>query len=133
MNALVVYYDSRCGLCLAVRDWIGRQRQLIPVECRPKSPDMDELVVVADTGEVWSGDTAWLMVLWALVEYRDWSYRLADPLLLPTARSFFARVSRYRGALSCVVGRTADQEGRSRSDRDQEETYRRSGDQEFLI
>ena len=67
MNALVVYYDSRCGLCLAVRDWIGRQRQLIPVECRPKSPDMDELVVVADTGEVWSGDTAWLMVLWALV------------------------------------------------------------------
>ena len=88
-----------------MRDWIGRQRQLIPVECRPKSPDMDELVVVADTGEVWSGDTAWLMVLWALVEYRDWSYRLADPLLLPTARTLLrACLDEYRGALSCALG-----------------------------
>jgi predicted DCC family thiol-disulfide oxidoreductase YuxK len=105
MNALVVYYDSRCGLCLAMRDWIGRQRQLVPVECRPKSPEMGELVVVADTGEVWAGNTAWLMVLWALVEYRDWSYRLADPLLLPTARTFFARVSKYRGSISCALGK----------------------------
>jgi hypothetical protein len=104
VNALVVYYDSRCGLCLAVRDWIGRQRQLVPVECRPKSPEMDELVVIADTGEVLSGDTAWLMVLWALVEYRDWSYRLANPALLPAARAFFARLSKYRGLLSCALG-----------------------------
>ena len=108
MNALIVFYDARCGLCCAVRDWIGRQRQLIPVECRPKSPDMDELVVVADTGEVWSGDTAWLMVLWALADYRDWSYRLADPLLLPDGADASSRASRgYRGALSCVLGRTA--------------------------
>jgi predicted DCC family thiol-disulfide oxidoreductase YuxK len=111
MNALVVYYDSRCGLCLAMRDWIGRQRQLVPVECRPKSDDIDELVVAADTGEVWSGDTAWLMVLWALVAYREWSYRLADPLLLPTARTFFASVSKYRGSLSCALGQTRDQKG----------------------
>ena len=79
-----------------MRDWIGRQRQLVPVELPARNlADMDELVVVADTGEVWSGDTAWLMVLWALVEYRDWSYRLADPLLLPTARSVLrARLTR---------------------------------------
>ena len=104
MTSLVVYYDSRCGLCQAMREWIGRQRQLVPVECRPKSQEMEELVVVADTGEVWAGNTGWLMVLWALVEYRDLSYRLADPLLLPTARTFFARVSKYRGAISCPLG-----------------------------
>ena len=100
MNSLVVYYDARCGLCTALRDWIGRQRQLIPVECRPKTDDGVELVVVADTGEAWAGDTAWLVVLWALVAYREWSYRLADPLLLPTARSLIAGVSKYR----CVLG-----------------------------
>jgi predicted DCC family thiol-disulfide oxidoreductase YuxK len=42
MNALVVYYDARCGLCTAVRDWIGRQRQLVPLEFRPKSDDIEE-------------------------------------------------------------------------------------------
>ena len=87
---------------------------------------MDELVVVADTGEVWSGDTAWLMVLWALVEYRDWSYRLADPLLLPTARSFFARVSRTWCALRSDYPPTLGSD-RTRGNR------RRSGNQEFLI
>ena len=104
MKALVVYYDAQCNLCVAVRDWIGRQRQLIPVECRPKSAEMDELVVVADTGEVWSGDAAWLMVLWALVDYREWSYRLASPVLLPAARSFFAKISKYRCVLSSSGG-----------------------------
>ena len=108
MNRLTVFYDARCGLCCAVRDWIGRQAQLVPVTCVPKQEPMDDLVVVADTGEYWSGDAAWLMVLWALEDYRGWSYRLADPLLLPTARAVFARVSRYRGSLSCRLGLAAD-------------------------
>ena len=104
MNGLTVYYDARCGLCCAVRDWIGRQRQLVPVTCVPKPDAMDELVVLADTGQFWSGDSAWLMVLWALADYREWSYRLAGPLLLPMARGIFAQLSRYRGALTCMVG-----------------------------
>jgi hypothetical protein len=105
VTRLVVFYDARCGLCCAVRDWIARQRQLIPVECRPKREDMDELMVVADSGEFWTGDAAWLMVLWALADYRLWSYRLSSPSLLPTSRMFFAKVSKYRGALGCVVSR----------------------------
>jgi hypothetical protein len=108
VTSLIVFYDARCGFCCAVRDWIGRQRQIVPIVCRPKDDAMDELVVVADSGELWSGDAAWLMVLWALAEYRDWSYRLSDPLLLPAARSLFARLSRYRGALSCGLGLSAD-------------------------
>jgi len=108
VTRLTVYYDARCGLCCAVRDWVGRQRQLVPVDCRPKLASLDELVVVADSGELWSGDTAWLMVLWALAEYRDWSYRLASPMLLPTARALFAGLSQYRGPLSCSLGLTPE-------------------------
>lgn len=108
MTKLIVFYDARCGLCCAVRDWIAGQDTFLPVECRPKADDMAELVVVADSGEMWSGDTAWLMVLWALVDYRDWSYRLASPLLLPAARTLFAQVSKNRGSLSCRLGLDRD-------------------------
>lgn len=65
---------------------------------------MDELVVVADTGEVWSGDASWLMVLWALDEYRAWALRFASPTLLPFAKRLFKTVSGYRGELSCRLG-----------------------------
>jgi len=123
VTRLTVYYDARCGLCCAVRTWLARQPQLMPLECRPKSArdrgepreqgekqttDDDDLVVVADSGEVWSGDSAWLMVLWALADYRRWSYRLASPALLPTARTLFAKLSDYRGSLSCRLGLTPD-------------------------
>jgi predicted DCC family thiol-disulfide oxidoreductase YuxK len=108
VTRMTVYYDARCGLCCAVRDWLAHQRQLVAVECVPKKGAADDLVVVADSGEVWSGDGAWLMVLWALDDYRDWSYRLATPALLPTARAAFARLSAYRGTLSCSLGLTPD-------------------------
>jgi predicted DCC family thiol-disulfide oxidoreductase YuxK len=110
VTRLTVFYDARCGLCCAVRTWLARQPQLIPLECRPKPQalDADELVVVADSGEMWSGDSAWLMVLWALAEYRQWSYRLASPLLLPTARTLFASLSESRESLSCRLGLTPD-------------------------
>ena len=120
MTRLTVFYDARCGLCCAVRSWLARQPQLMPLDCRPKGArgpskgatphtDNDDLVVVADSGEVWSGDSAWLMVLWALADYRSWSYRLAGPMLLPTARALFATLSEYRGSLSCRLGLTPDE------------------------
>ena len=108
MTTLTVFYDARCGLCCAVRDWIGRQRQLVRVECRPAEGEIDELAVVADTGEMWTGDAAWLMVLWALADYRGWACRLASPLLLPAARTLFAQLSKYRGSLSCTLGLVPD-------------------------
>ena len=107
MTRLTLFYDDRCGLCCAMRDWIGRQPQLVPVDCEPKPDAQEDLVVVADSGEMWSGDSAWLMVLWALAEYRHWAYRLASPLLLPTARKVFAQISAYRGAISCQFGLAA--------------------------
>jgi predicted DCC family thiol-disulfide oxidoreductase YuxK len=108
VTRLTVFYDPRCGLCCAVRDWLGRQRQILAVDCVPKDDTSDELVVVADSGEVWSGDSAWVMVLWALEDYRPWARRLASPVLLPAARAAFARLSKYRGTLSCQLGLPPD-------------------------
>jgi hypothetical protein len=104
MTSLSVYYDPRCGLCRATRDWLERQRQLVPLVCRPKAIGSDDLVVEADTGEVWTGDAAWLVVIWALARYRPLSRTLAAPALLPTAKAAFATISKYRGALSCGLG-----------------------------
>ena len=109
MSRLTVSYDPRCGLCCAVRDWIASQRQIVPVVCRPKPDATEELMVVADTGETWSGDAAWLMVLWALDEYRSWALRLASPALLPVAKQLFRIVSGYRGELSCRLGLAPDE------------------------
>jgi len=108
VSRLTLFYDARCGLCCALRDWIGRQPQLVPLACEPKSDAQEELEVVADTGETWVGDGAWLMVLWALAEYRPWAYRLASPALLPAARAVFATLSAYRGPLSCRLGLVPD-------------------------
>ena len=107
MTRLTMFYDPRCGLCCAVRDWVARQRQIVPLDCRASTMG-DEVVVEADSGEVWRGDAAWLIVLWALVDYRHWSYRLARPALLPTSRRLFATLSAYRGPISCSLGLTSE-------------------------
>lgn len=108
MRKLTVYYDARCGLCCAVRDWLARQRQLVRIECLPATSPGSELTVIADTGEIWEGDSAYIVVLWALGDYREWSKRLASPSMLPLARAMFAKLSQYRGALSCRLGLEAE-------------------------
>jgi hypothetical protein len=104
MRRLTVYHDGRCGLCCATRDWIDRQPQLVKVECLPATHPGAELTVIADTGDIWEGDSAWIVVLWALRDYRQWSKRLASPSMLPLARAMFAKLSQYRGAVSCSLG-----------------------------
>jgi len=108
VTRLAVLYDARCGLCCAVRRWIDRQRQLIPIECHATPEAGDNLVIVADTGERWEGDAAWIIALWALADYRHLAYRLASPLLIGTARTLFATLSSYRGAISCQLGLTPE-------------------------
>jgi len=110
MKRLRVYYDERCGLCTSLVGWIGKQRQLVPIECAPKPAGQTDLAVLSESGEVWTGDSAWLIVLWALDEYRDWSYRLARPELLPLARQAFATISKNRAQLSSWLGLKADEE-----------------------
>ena len=116
--ALTVLYDPSCGLCRRVHDWLEGQPKfielvLIPVksdEAMRRFPHLDheptlkDLTVINDDGGVYFGPKAWLMVLWALCRYREWSYRLASPELLPTTRKVVSLISQHRYQISRVAG-----------------------------
>jgi predicted DCC family thiol-disulfide oxidoreductase YuxK len=114
-RALTVLYDPACALCRRCRAWMERQPSYVPLtflgctgaEARARFGDIpwvgDELVVVGDRGEVWAGPAAFLTCLWALTEWRGWSYRLAGPLFAPLARRFFLALSSRRRALARLI------------------------------
>jgi predicted DCC family thiol-disulfide oxidoreductase YuxK len=113
MRTLYVVYDERCGLCTQLKDWLGRQPAYVRLQlvsaseaARDLFPSLPlgELAVVSDTGETWLGDRAWIIVLWALREYRAWAAKLSSPLLLPVARQAFAAISRNRSVFSRWLG-----------------------------
>jgi predicted DCC family thiol-disulfide oxidoreductase YuxK len=86
------------------------------VHARTRFPNLDssttpeELVVVDDEGGVYRGSEAWILCLYALEDYREWSYRLASPKLRPLARAAFAWVSTNRHALSRWMRSAAEPE-----------------------
>jgi len=108
MQRLVVLYDEACALCVRCRSWLGDQPSFIELPFMPSgSPEARavygavpwlgaELVVVSDDGDVWVGPAAFLMCLWALRDYREWSYRLSGPAFAPLAERFFHAISGRR-------------------------------------
>jgi len=114
MQRLYVLYDPKCELCCRLKDWIAAQRLWIGLplveqgseKARSLFPGLneiagkDDLVVVSDEGAVYLNDRAWIMVLYAMVEYRAWAERLTHPLLMPLARQAFAALSRNRHRIS---------------------------------
>jgi predicted DCC family thiol-disulfide oxidoreductase YuxK len=124
---MTIVYDAACGLCTRLKDWIEEQAPLVRLEfavsgstdVRSRFPRLPvgELAVVADTGEVWIGNRAWIVCLWALRDYRDLAVRLTSPLLLIMAREAFAVVSKNRAALSSLL--------RLRGQRDIEQVLRK--------
>jgi predicted DCC family thiol-disulfide oxidoreductase YuxK len=117
MKCLYVLYDQECSLCLSCGRWLMRQEAFIDLRFIPlQSPEIaqrfpglkewdgldlrEKLVVVSDEGAVYQGQYAWIMCLYALRDYREWSQRLAEPLLLPFARRVCELVSRNRLAIS---------------------------------
>lgn len=114
MKQLYVLYDAECAMCRRCRVWLGRQPAFVPLIFVPlQSPELAcrfpgieglnpsaQLLVVSDDGDVWRGERAWVTVLWALREFREWSQRLANPLLLPFARRACELVSENRSVLS---------------------------------
>jgi predicted DCC family thiol-disulfide oxidoreductase YuxK len=100
ISTFTVLYDAACPICRTARGWLAGRAQLVPLEFVPAAsaearyrfPGLDhaatlrDLTVVADTGEVYAGDAAWLACLWALADHRAMADRLARPDLLPTAR-----------------------------------------------
>ncbi len=114
MQTLYVLFDAQCGLCRQCRRWLERQPAFIELrfialqspEAACRFPGIEEfkpaeqLVVVSDEGLVYQGSHAWIMCLYALREYREWSQRLASPALLPWARRVCELVSENRLPLS---------------------------------
>ena len=56
--------------------------------------------MVSDEGGVYRGPQAWIMCLYALRDYREWSQRLAHPALLPWARRVCELLSENRFRVS---------------------------------
>ena len=114
MQKLYVLYDPKCELCRRLKDWLVEQRSWIGLEVVPAGsptarkmfPQLEQiagqndLAVISDEGAVYLNDRAWIMVLYALEEYRDWAARLTHPLLMPLARQAYAALSRNRHLLS---------------------------------
>jgi predicted DCC family thiol-disulfide oxidoreductase YuxK len=118
MATLTVLYDPNCGLCRRAHEWLASQSKLVELELVPILSDealrsfpklnhgltTKDLTVISQEGEVYFGPKAWLMVLWALSAYREWSYRLAAPELLPTTRRVVSMISQHRYQIGRVAG-----------------------------
>jgi predicted DCC family thiol-disulfide oxidoreductase YuxK len=124
MNTLTIFYDARCGLCSRVRRWLVTQATYVRLEflaydspaAQKRCPIItrlkadQEIVVMADTGEVWQGAAAWVMCLWALRDYREWSARFAGPTMQAVARKIVHLVSDNRLSLSRLLHFKSDTE-----------------------
>jgi hypothetical protein len=65
----------------------------------------EQLLVISDEGAVYRGAHAWIMCLWALENYREHAQRLANPVLLPLARTVCELLSRNCFFLSDILFR----------------------------
>lgn len=107
---LTVLFDETCAVCRRCQHWLARQPSYVELELVAagsaeaharfgRVPGLgSELVVVSETGQAWVGPPAFLMCLWALRDWRQWSYRLSSPSLARHAERFFVSLSRHRGA-----------------------------------
>lgn len=118
MHKLTVLYDATCALCVRCRDYLARSPSYLPIEllaCQSHEAREhygavpwlgEELVVVSDDGDVWVGAAAFIVCLWALVETREWSYRLSGTVLAPLAERFFVAFSSERARVASFLGPT---------------------------
>ena len=120
MRTLYVIYDPHCGLCSEVKGWLAGQPSYVPLLLVPAGSKQaqalyprataDEIAVVSSRGEVWLGNRAWIVVLWALRRYRGWARRLASPALQPFARQAYAAISHNRTGISRLLGMKSEVE-----------------------
>lgn len=111
---LTVLYDAQCPLCRAFSTWLATQATFVPLdlvpagtpEARRRFPELDhartleEVTVVAATGQVWTGAHAWVMCLWATATHRARAESLATPAGLPMARAAAYVAAGIRSATS---------------------------------
>ncbi len=111
VRRLTVLYDAECSLCAHVRDWLLRQPRLVPLDLVPAGSEearrrlpgldhaatLDEVTAVGDAGQVYRGAAAWVVVLWALREYRPLAHRLSTPAGARLARGAVLAAAKWRG------------------------------------
>lgn len=128
MKRMDVLFDGQCAFCRRCAAWLQGQKQFVELSCIARqsitaqvryanllsTAGKDDLLVVADSGAVYRGESAYLMCLWALKAYRPWAARLASPLLRPLVREFFRMLSRHRGRLSTWWAMADEREIRAR-------------------
>jgi predicted DCC family thiol-disulfide oxidoreductase YuxK len=114
MKLLYVLFDGECSLCRRCRAWLARQPAFLELcflpfpstEVSRRFPGIEalhpeeQLLVVSDEGGVYRGSQAWVMCLYALRDYRQWSQRLAHPAFLPWARRVCELLSENRFQVS---------------------------------
>jgi predicted DCC family thiol-disulfide oxidoreductase YuxK len=113
VRGLAVLYDAQCRLCSFVAAWLRRQRQLVPLalvpvgsdQARAWFPALDhdgatrrEVTVVGDGGQVYIGDSAWVVCLWALKDHRAFSHTLTTPRGRRLARAAVLTAAKWRDA-----------------------------------
>ncbi|MCX4818883.1 DUF393 domain-containing protein [Streptomyces sp. NBC_01142] len=112
VRRLTVLYDAECSLCVHLRSWLLRQRQLVPLdmvpagsaEARRRYPRLDhtrtmrEITVIGDKGQIFTGQAAWIVCLWALAEHRPKAHWLATPAGAPFVRVTMLAAAKYREA-----------------------------------
>lgn len=115
MKSLTVLYDETCALCVRCRDWLALQPAYVELEFVPcQSPVARarygavpwlgaEIVVVSDEGDVWAGPAAFIVALWTLRDWREWSYRISGPSFAPIAERFFHAISSRRRAIASFI------------------------------
>jgi predicted DCC family thiol-disulfide oxidoreductase YuxK len=111
LRGLTVLYDPHCRLCAFVGSWLAGQRKLIPLRLVPVGsaqarrlfPALDhdgatrrEITAVGDAGQVYVGDSAWVVCLWALADHRALSHTMSTPGGRRLARAAMLGVAKYR-------------------------------------
>ncbi|MGW7285400.1 thiol-disulfide oxidoreductase DCC family protein [Streptomyces sp. NPDC054847] len=118
VRALTVLYDADCSLCVHLRSWLLRQPQLVPLRFVPAGSDaahraypqldhartMREITVIGDRGQVYSGQAAWIVCLWALAEHRPKAHWLATPAGAPFVRVTMLAAAKYREMTGAGAG-----------------------------
>jgi predicted DCC family thiol-disulfide oxidoreductase YuxK len=112
MYALTVLYDPACLTCSRARSWLESRPQLVQLsfvaagseQARNAFPQLDhdrtlnQITVVADDGQVFVDDKAWVVCLWALRDYRRAAQLMTSPALYPLARRVITQVSKHVAA-----------------------------------
>jgi len=114
MKKLTILYDSSCGFCSEAKRWMLNEPSYLQLEFIPASSETalqrfpsiartgrpEELIVISDEGGVYREEYAFILCLYALENYREWSFRLATSGMLPLARQAFRFLSRQRSKVS---------------------------------